>query len=115
MENSHHCFLSHTLYNKSYIFENIQHSQVEYEKKVEEFKSLPLQEKSEKIKKWEQSYKYNKVYPYHLSISFDNSSGSGLFNTKNATYCFSVQESEDIKYCSNAANLKDSYDLGSIG
>lgn len=74
LENAHHCFLSHTVYNKSYVFENEQYSKEEYIQKVREFFNLSFLEKQKKIDKWVHSYKWDKIYPYHLSVSFENSS-----------------------------------------
>ena len=83
LENAHHCFLSHTLYNKSYYFENIHYTEEEYFQKIHEFTLLTEDQKKKKIDNWIISYKTEKVYPYHLSVSFENSYGSGLKNVKN--------------------------------
>lgn len=113
-KNAHHCFLSDTIYNKSYIFENQQCTPDEYEKKVDSFLKLNTEERKKKIENWIQRYTTNKIYPYHLSVTFENSTGSWLLNVKNATACYSTQDSEDIKYCTNAAHLKECYDIWSI-
>ena len=49
LENSHHCFLSHTQYNKSYIFENKKCTQEQYEENVQDFSRLSREEQQEKI------------------------------------------------------------------
>ena len=114
LENAHHCFLSHTIYNKSYIFENIQCTQEGYEEKVKAFYALPWEKQREKVQSWTQEYRKTKVYPYHLSVRFENSTGYGFLNVKNATDCYSIQESEDIKYASNSVNLKHCSDVESV-
>jgi hypothetical protein len=111
IDNAHHCFLSDTVYNRSYIFENQQYSPDEYVEKVNDFMKQGIAEKKGKIEKWIHTYRTKKIYPYHLSISFENSYGSGLLNVKNATSCFSIQESENIKYCTNSAHIKECYDI----
>lgn len=115
LENAHHCFMSHTVYNKSYIFQNTECTKEEYEKRMTEFQKLPQKTQDRLIQEWKTEYRKTKIYPYHLSVKFENSTGHGLLNVKNATACYSIQEAEDIKYSSNSANLKDCYDVGSVG
>lgn len=114
IDNAHHCFLSDTVYNRSYIFENIEYSPEDYGKKVQEFFILPRKEKEQKIQAWKKRYTIDKVYPYHLSVVFENSTWSGLLNVKNAFSCYSIQESKDTKYCTNAAKLQDCQDIWSV-
>jgi uncharacterized protein YfkK (UPF0435 family) len=49
--------LSHTVYNKSYVFENRQYSKEDYENLTDIFFSLNEKEKNIKIEKWKKEYK----------------------------------------------------------
>ncbi len=49
LDNAHHCFLSHTVYNKSYVFENEACSKEEYANRVAQFFSLSQSEREKKI------------------------------------------------------------------
>lgn len=110
-DNSSHCFLSHTVYNKSYYFQNIQYSKNDYFKKVEQFNNLLISEKNKKIKEWENDIIKNKIFPYHLSSWSENISWSGIWNSNNIHFSYDISDWENLYYCDSMANATDCMDI----
>ena len=81
------CILSSNLVNKSYCIKNKQYSK-------EEYQILS--------KKYLDNLRKKELSNYLIvpdTVSSENSTGAEVYNSKNAQYCFGVNNIEDCKYC----------------
>jgi hypothetical protein len=109
------CFLSSNLRNKSYVFKNVQYSREEYLEKVAEYDLGSHQVREKLYKEFLEMIKNQSIHRYIVSERNVNSTGSMLFNSKNAKDCFDCDVLENSKNLYATITVKDSKDLYHVG
>lgn len=108
------CFMCVNLRQKQYYILNEPYSREEYFAKVAEYKkwfqTKGLQAFYDKLNELKLKYPHHYLQGYNN----ENSYGEHIFNSRNAKYCFDVNEVEDSMYASNAFKIKDCYDVSYI-
>ena len=107
--NCQNCFMSSNLRNCNFYFRNKKYSKEEYDKFMGEinFGSRSV------LKKLDEEFDLlNKktIKKFTSSVNCQNFSGDDLINSKNAIFCFSGYEYEDVKYIYRGLKIKDSMD-----
>ncbi len=114
LKNCKNCMFCTNLQNKEYYIFNEQLSKEEYEKKrrsIEMKNTLQLAKIQEILHKFKQ-----KSIVQNLVIDeSENAFGDFIYHSKNAFHCFEVIESENVRYCFEDINMKDSYDAYESG
>ena len=113
--NCNDCFMSSNLRNKKYVFNNIQLSKEEYFDKLSKLNLDSNNERKNLLKDFYKMLKNKAIHKYVIDERNINSTGSTIFNSKNAKNCFDVEQVEDVKYVVSAVGVKTSMDLYHIG
>ncbi len=92
------CFGCVNLRNKTYHFFNQPYSKEEYEKKVQELKSL---KSTEDIFKTFEAFRLRFPVKYAHQMNTQNSTGDYLSNVKDCQECYDVEEAENCNYCTD--------------
>lgn len=103
------CFMCTGLRNKEFYILNEKVSKEEYEKIIESFRySYEKQEEA-----WQKFSELKKSVPHKFAhiVHSENCTGDYIYNCKNTTQSFDVVNMWDCKYCYNALDTKDGYDL----
>jgi hypothetical protein len=108
------CFMSSNLRNQSYIFRNQQLSKDEYEQKMKEMQLYSRTALNKCILEYEQLrtlaiHRFADLFKTTMSV------GNNLINCKNAKYCFTGEDLENVKYGIRVIEIKDSMDLHGVG
>lgn len=101
------CFLCWNLRNKNYCIENVQYSEEEYFKKLDEYKNFSTPELRDLF---ENLLKKNSIRLFVNTNQSENFSGDFIFNSKNIFWSFDISECEDLRYCYDAWGIKDCMD-----
>ena len=109
------CFMSSNLRNKSYVFRNKQYTREEYLKKKKEYDLSSLVIHEGLNKEFQDLMKYGSIHRYVRSNRNINSNGSFIYDCKNVTQSFEVNEGENCKYIYACLEIKDSMDTYHIG
>lgn len=107
------CLGCTNLRNQKYQIFNKQYTKEEYEKKMKEYNLgsyKNLLAFQEEFKKFLQS----QMHRYMQSTNVADVSGDAIYNSRNAKWCFSTDESENCKYCYTITKAKDCYDVSAI-
>lgn len=102
------------LRNKSYCLLNQQYSKEEYEAKI---KQLSLASHAQ-IQGLQQQFNALMRQTPHRALFITNSedcSGQNIFNSKHCENCFYIYDAQDARYCYNALEITDSYDVYEAG
>jgi hypothetical protein len=110
-----HCFMSTNLRNKSYVFRNVQYTREEYLEKIKEYDLSSFAVREALQKEFQDVIKKNAIHRYIISERNVNSVGSLIFDCKNVTQSFEVNNSEDCKYLYGALDMKDCMDIYHAG
>ncbi len=108
------CAFSSNLRNKQYVFENVQLTKEEYEKKLaEKLKEIfnnPawLYENLARVRG-------KAIQRASMIVNGENVSGNYIRNSKNAHDVYDAEDLEDVHYAYYALSVKDSCDLTAIG
>jgi hypothetical protein len=94
---------------------NIQYKREEYFTKIAEFNLGSKNEREKLIKTFMDLYENKFIHRFVINDRCVNSSGSTIFNTKNSSNCFDVDDVEDSKYIVSVAGVRSSMDLYHIG
>lgn len=109
--NCTNCFMSSNLRNKSYVFYNQQYTREVYLEKVAQYRLGDASHDIKLRKDYDELMK-NAIHRFATLIQSENCTGDFIFNSKNVQKCFSVQESENIKYGLMTTNhLVEVYDF----
>ena len=103
--NCEHCVWCNDIKNKKYCIENVQYTKEEYEEKLPKYL---------KKTQWGQ-LKYIGINKCNDGHNNESVSGNYIWESKNITTGFDIQNSKDCKYVSNLENSKDCYDVHGYG
>ncbi len=109
------CFLSYNLRNKSYVFKNKQYTREEYLKKIKEYEMSSYLTRDGLYREWTEMMKQNAIHRHVISERNVNSIGSLIFDSKNVTQSFDVNNIENGKYLNSVIEAKDVIDLYHVG
>ncbi len=109
------CFMSTNLRNKSYVFRNVQLTREEYKEKMKEIDLSSFEIREALNKEFEEMVKNVAINRYVISERNVNSTGSFIFDSKNANQAFEVDQGENVKYIYGGVDLKESYDIYHAG
>jgi len=112
--NCRSCFMSSNLRNKSYVFRNEQLSPDEYKKRISLVDFGSYHEMQNLIKEY-RSMSAMALRKFAAFNKGENFSGDILGNVKNAHYCFSGTDVENVKYGGQMLKIKDSMDIYGAG
>lgn len=104
------CFLSVNLRNKSNYFLNQPYSKEEYKKKVEEFNFGSHADRQKLYQQFLAIMRARAIHKYTVAERAIGSTGSYVFDSKNAHYAFDVSDCEDVKFVANVEEGKDVMD-----
>jgi hypothetical protein len=115
LKNCSNCFLSYNLRGQSYVFMNQKYSKEEYFEKVNKFnlKSHIVREKL--YQEWLEIIFSKALHRASLIENSINCLGNFIFNSKNASNCFDIEDLEDCKDVDFSIKLKDSRSCYHIG
>lgn len=108
--NCNNCIGCWNLRNKEYYILNKKVSKEEFE--LERSKMSSLSSLQEMAAFYAPQLIQNTIHKYRTELNNEGEiSGDFIFNCKNAKYCFSAYESQDLAYCARLFEQKDSYDF----
>ncbi|MCX6807480.1 MAG: hypothetical protein NTZ80_01570 [Patescibacteria group bacterium] len=108
----HDCYRCVGLRNKQYCFGNEQFSKNDYQQKIANLGSFLTLEKEKKIFF---DFLLTKPHAFAHQLNCINCIGDELVNCNNCSFCFDLQESDNVKYFDLGENLKDTYDCYGAG
>ncbi len=109
------CFMSSNLRNKSYVFKNIQYTREEYLEKIKDFNLSSFSIREKLNREYINMLEKDAIHRYVVSERNVNSIGSLLYDCKNVTQSFEVNNGEDCKYIYGGIENKDCIDLYHVG
>ena len=109
------CFMSCNLRNKSYVFKNVQLTREEYMNKMKEFEMSSFLTRQGLDKEYQDMIEIQAIHRYVISERNVNSIGSMLYDSKNVTQSFEIDNYENLKYVYSAINMKDCVDIYHAG
>lgn len=105
--NCKNCFGCAGLVNKEYYIYNQSYSKEEYEKLLPELLKVENQAECRKNFATVKTFVPERA---RYTTNAENVTGNHIFNSKNSHHSFDIINSEDIRYCFTAGNMKDCYD-----
>ncbi len=112
---SNDCFLSSNLRNKRYVFANEQLSKEDYLARVAEYDLSSYRVRAMLADAFLEMVRVNTIHKYAVSERNANSTGSLLFNSKNAHHCFEGDKLEDNTYFYSGLDVKNAMDNYHVG
>jgi hypothetical protein len=112
--NCSNCFLCSNLRNKEFYIYNKKYSKEEYFKKLEEFNIYSRKSRNALLSEFDNLLK-NTVYRFAHMVKAVDSTGNNLFNVKNCSDSFELNNTENAKYCYRVLNEKDVMDVTYAG
>ena len=109
------CFLSSNLRNKRFVFLNEQLSREDYLARVAEYDLGSFRVREVLADAFLELVRHHTIHKFAVVERTVNSTGSLLFNSKNATVCFEGDKIEDTKYFYSGLDVKTSMDNYHIG
>ena len=109
------CFMSSNLRNKSYVFRNQQLSREEYFAQKAQYDLGAFSVREELANEFLTLVKDHTIHKYAVSERNLASTGSMIFNCKNARISFDGDKLEDTKYFFSGLDVKMSMDLYHVG
>jgi hypothetical protein len=105
LKNCKNCFGCYNLVNQSFCIYNEKYSPEEYAKKLSELKkNLPAE-----VEKFQKLHTISRKFMDAINV--EHCSGDAVYNSKNAQFCFDVNQMEDCKFVFDASFVKDAYDV----
>ncbi len=108
------CFMSSNLRNKSYVFRNQELSKEEYERRMSELGLGDRVAFQALIPEYE-ALRTKAIHRFASLFKTVNATGNNLINAKNARYCFTGEDLENVSYGIRVIEAKDSADLYGVG
>jgi len=105
-----HCFLSSNLRNKNYCFLNKQCTKEEYFKKISGYDLESSKTRAILFETYLNLIKKDTIHRFVVIENSKNVSGDIILNSKNAFYCFDINNLENAKYIAESIDTKDSMD-----
>ena len=105
------CFMSYNLRNKSYVFKNKQYTREEYLQKIKEYELSSFLVREGLNKEFTDIIKNDAIHRYVISERSVNSAGSLIYDCRNVTQSFEVNQGENCKYVYGGTEVKDTMDL----
>lgn len=109
------CFLSSNLRNQSYVFKNQKYSREGYLEKIKEYNLSSYSVRERLYKEFLDLTKNKSIHRCVISERTINSTGNGLFNSRNSTNCFDSESVENVKNSYGVLDIKDSMDIYHVG
>ena len=109
------CFMSSNLRNKSYVFKNKQYTREVYLEKMKECEMSSFVVREGLNQEFTDLLEQSSIHRYVVSERNVNSVGSMIFDCKNVTQSFEVDEAEDCKYVFSSTEIKDTFDVYHTG
>jgi len=104
------CLMCSNLRDKSYCILNKQYTREEYMEQYKDFiKNLSTE--FDKFRNYFTKIKKEAVKKYCNNLQIENCIGDYIFKSKNCTYSFDIENSEDCRYCYAGYNIKDNLDM----
>ena len=106
-----HCFMSHWLENKKYVYYNQQLDKVEYEEKMQNIQKKVSYD-------WDYFTQYRIIisnYRDAMIISCEDCSGHRITNSKNCFECYNILNAKDCKFIGNGKDCENVYDGFGVG
>lgn len=101
------------LRNKKFYIFNQEYSEIEYKLRKKEL-NLCDPEKKDYVIKYFAITKTKHPRRFMIGTQYENVAGNYINTSKNAAYSFDVNRGENIKYCVQVLDLKDSYDISNV-
>jgi hypothetical protein len=108
--NCQNCIACVGLRNKNYCIENVQYTKEEYLNKINEINLGSYSTHKNLLQKLDFLVKSH-PRKYMHTMKSTNVSGEYVFGSKNTLNSFLCYKAEDIKYCQDMRQMKDSYDV----
>ena len=108
--NCHHCFRCWNLRNQSYCIENKQYTKTEYLKRLSEIDLGSYTTAAAEAESFAVALSRHAYTPALISVQSEQVTGDYIFNSKNIFESFDVRDSEDLRYCSDAWDIRSSMD-----
>ena len=110
-----HCFMCTNLRQKEYYIFNEPHTKEGYEEKMKQVNFGTYSLIQYLIKKFEDFRRANAIYRSNKLDQCENAEGHRLFNCKDTTDCFEIEEGRDALRCIESVGIKDCADSVSFG
>ncbi|MDD3861896.1 MAG: hypothetical protein PHP74_03360 [Candidatus Gracilibacteria bacterium] len=104
------CFMCFNLRHKQFHILNKGYCENEYKQKLKELMPKTAEEYEKTFQEYKDMMAQKAIHKYIVTENCENSNGDNLFNNKNVKDSYYAFGNEDIAYCYDCGNVKDSMD-----